>query len=215
MKRATTVLVVTLGLAAATVFAFQNRGVRHAVSATVASVTPAREITVPRGTMITVRLEDRLGTSASRAGDPFMAMVESPVSVGDDVVIPSGAEVAGNVLVAEPAGHISGHGRLQLRYASLRIGDEHYPLDSRSLMYESASSARRSTGLIGGGAVLGGLIGGIAGGSGGSAVKGAVVGGAAGTAASAMSPAPQLLFEPGTLLRFALDQDVAIRVRPA
>ena len=204
--------VIALAVAAATVFALQSPGVRERVASI---VTPAREVIVPEGTTITVRLDDRVSTNASHANDPFHATVAEPVRSGDDVVIPGGSEVSGHVIYAEPAGHIKGRGELQLALDRVEIGPRGYDLDARSKVYASRSAAKRSAGLIGGGAVLGGLVGGMTGHSGGSAVKGAVIGGAAGTAASMASGRPELAFGPGALLSFRLDREVRLRVRAA
>jgi hypothetical protein len=165
--------------------------------------------------VITVRLENRVGTALSRVGDPLRATVTESVWLDDQVVIPGGSEITGHVAQVQPAGHVSGHGRLQLAYDQLTIGSERYALNSRSETYATGSSAKRSAALIGGGAVIGGVIGGATGHSGGDAAKGAVIGGLAGTAASMASPRPELLLEPQTQLRFRLDQDVRVRVRPA
>jgi len=215
MKK-TLVLMGILGLVAATVFAFQNEKLRTQVATTVAdAVSPVREIVVPPGTPITVRLENRVGTGTSRVGDPFRAKVAESVWVGDQVVIPGGAEITGHVAQVQSAGHVSGHGELQLAFDELTIGSDHYALSSRSETYQTKSSAKRSAALIGGGAVLGGVIGGATGHSGGSAAKGAVIGGLAGTAASMASPRPELTFEPDAALRFRLDHEIRVRVRPA
>ena len=214
MKKAI-VLLVVLALGGASVYAFQSPGRRaHAMAAIGAALHPGKEVVVPSGTGLALRLEDRLSTDESHAGDDFHASVTEPVMVGGSVAIPAGAQVSGHVLDAEPAGHVSGHGRLQLFYDELTVGPEHVLLQTRGVAYESGSGARRSAGYIGGGAALGGLIGGGAGHSAGSAVGGALLGGAAGTAASMASRRPDLVFQPGTLLHLRLDHDVSVRVPP-
>lgn len=197
-------------------FAVQNGELRRNVSeAVTAAVTPEKRIVVPEGTSITVRLAHELSTSDSRVGDTFGATVAEPVTVGDEVVIPAGADISGRVIVAEQPGRVKGRGHLQLRYEVLAIGDDRYELDTRSVMYESPSSAGRDAALIGGGAVAGGIVGGATGGSAGSAVKGGLIGGAAGTAAALATRGPQLVFRTGALLRFRLDRELQVRQRPA
>jgi hypothetical protein len=209
-------LAAALALAAGAVYAYQNPAVRVSLGQAVAAAVHAeRTVVVPQGTLVTLQLEGQVGTGTSRVGESFDATVAEDARMGGDTVIPRGAEVRGHVIVAEPAGHISGHGRLQLGFDELTIGNDRYALDTHSRMYESASRARHSTEMIGGGALLGGLVGGLAGHSAGSALGGAVVGGAAGTAVSMASHRPDLVFAPGALLRIRLGHDLRVRVRPA
>jgi hypothetical protein len=218
MRKALVLVIGLLGVAAIA-FAVQKRqnprALEQVADAVASVVTPGREVLVPEGAAITVRLEDPLGTNTSRVNDSFRTTVAEPVTAEGQVVIPTGSEVSGHVILARSAGHISGSGELQLEFDQLMIGSDEYHFRARSMMYESKSGARRSTALIGGAAVLGGLIGGATGHSGGGAVKGALIGGAAGTAASMASPRPELVFEPGTLLRFRLDRGLKVRARPA
>ena len=53
--------------------------------------------TVPSGTEVQVRITAKVGSSASKAGDPVQAVVISPVRVQGDVVIWPGITVAGTV----------------------------------------------------------------------------------------------------------------------
>jgi hypothetical protein len=209
----TILLLLAATVVAASVLALEDRALRgHVTAALGAAFHPTRAVVVPAGTALALRLEDRLSTDESHSGDAFRATVADPVTLDGAVVIPSGAEVSGHVLDVEPAGHISGHGRLQLAFDDLAVGAQHFRLETHSVMYQSGSHARRSAEFIGGGAAIGGLIGGLTGRSGGSAAGGALLGGAAGTAASLSGQRPGLAFPPGTLIHVRLDRDLPLRV---
>ena len=172
-------------------------------------VEPA--VTLPRGTPIVVSLETRLSTKESRAGDAFTAVVANPVLFEGEEAIPSGARISGRVLLAEQPGKAGGRGRLQLAFEQLTVDGRSTPLGSRSAVFESSSGTGKDVGLIGGGAAAGGILGGVLGDDAGDAAKGVVIGGAAGAAVSLLTRGPQLEFEPGTRIRFTLDQPVDVR----
>ncbi len=214
MRRTTLIAAVIALLGVATVYAFQRPGVREKVEGALASALhPGKTVLVPQGTPVTVSLEDHLSTDASHAGDGFKATVIAPVEVDGYVAIPAGSEVRGHVIAAQAAGHISGHGRLQLYYDDVKVGSSRIPLDTRGEVLASGSNARRSATYIGGGALLGGLIGGVAGHSGGSAAGGALLGAAAGTGVSAASRRPEIVLTPGARLQFRLDHDLTVRAQ--
>src|SRR5438105_4645210 len=63
-----------------------------------------KEVTVPAGTVITVRLANAVGSKLSNSGDQFSASVATPVEVDGKVVVPSGADASGKVVQAVPLG---------------------------------------------------------------------------------------------------------------
>jgi hypothetical protein len=135
---------------------------------------------VPAGTRIHTRLNDRLSSDRSSAGDRFTMTVGEAVAVGDTVVVPRGAVVSGTVAEVEPAERPQKGGRLLLRPVSMRVHGESYALageitaEGESL--EGEGSLREDLGRIGLGAGVGGVVGGIVGGRRGALI-GVIVGG--------------------------------------
>ncbi|HEX7878326.1 MAG TPA: hypothetical protein VF720_02885 [Candidatus Eisenbacteria bacterium] len=180
--------------------------------------TPARPrpaasnlVTIPQGTPVTVELRNEIGTKHSRVGDTFTAVVAQSVSANGRTAIPAGSTVNGRVILSEQPGKASGRGKLQLQFNTVSINGRSYDLGSRSAVFESKSGTEKDVAIIGGGAAAGGVAGAILGKDAGSAAKGAAIGGAAGTVASLLTRGPQLTLEPGTNIRFTLDQPVAVR----
>ena len=60
------------------------------------------EATVPRGTTIKLSFIDTLSSENSRKGDMFRALVTEAVTVGGDVVVPSGSNIVGKVGEVSP-----------------------------------------------------------------------------------------------------------------
>ncbi len=60
-------------------------------------------LTLPAGTLITVRLANSLAFSQLRAGDAFTASLDGRLAINGDTVIASGAPVTGHVELAQPS----------------------------------------------------------------------------------------------------------------
>jgi len=65
-------------------------------------------ITVPAGTDIAIRLVDPLDSEKNQVGDRFRATIAHSIRVGDEVVIPTGADVEGRVVDVKNAAHFTG-----------------------------------------------------------------------------------------------------------
>jgi len=58
---------------------------------------------VPAGTKLELRLSTKIGSSTSKAGDTFQAVVIAPAVAGDSIVVGTGTKVVGHVKDAKPA----------------------------------------------------------------------------------------------------------------
>ncbi len=180
-----------------------------ATSAAPAPPPAPRVVTVPEGTVIAVRLVDAINTAQSKAGDTFRATVSSPVTVGDEVVIPQGADVEGQIVNAASAGHFTGQSALALTLTRLRMGGKSYALRTNNYERQGSSRGKRTAETVGGGAGVGALIGAIAGGGKGAAI-GAAVGAGAGTGVQAVTKGQQIELPSETVLNFALQGPLSV-----
>jgi len=173
-------------------------------AATTPPAPPApRVVSVPEGTVLAVRLVDSINTAQSKPGDTFRATVSSPVTVGDEVVIPQGADVEGQIVNATSAGHFAGQSTLALTLTRLRMGGKSYALQTSQYSRQGSSRGKRTAATVGGGAGLGAIIGGIAGGGKGAAI-GAAVGAGAGTGVQAATKGQQIELPSETVVNFSL-----------
>jgi hypothetical protein len=164
---------------------------------------------IPAGTPITIRMIDGVDSRTAQAGQTFRASVDDPVMVGDQTVIPRGADVITKLVEVQEPGKLAGGGQLTLSLVSLTIDGRPVAVNTQSFTMAGESRKGQSAKVIGGTAALGAIIGAIAGGGKGAAV-GAVAGGGAGTAVQVLTKGPEVRIPSETRLTFALEQPVRL-----
>jgi hypothetical protein len=137
-----------------------------------------KPIVVPAETVISVVLDESVGSKISTPGQQFSASVREPVEVDGRVAIPKGARATGIVKDAKPAGRFKGGAQLELTLVSIEVHGENYDVHTTAPNETSKGKGKRTAAMVGGGAGGGALIGGLAGGG-----KGALIGGLIGAAA--------------------------------
>ena len=168
-------------------------------------------VSIPAGTTLTIRIDQRISVKASRAGDTFTGEFVDPVLAGDNsVLVPKGALVGGVVDVSHRRGHFRGRSLLELRLTSLTMNGTQYPLTTRDLARSKRGKGRRSTGLIAGGSGLGMLVGGMATGGVGLVVGG-LVGGGAGTAVAGLTGNRDIEIPAESIVIFKLADDLVVQ----
>lgn len=145
-----------------------------------------KSIVIPSGTVLTVRLQQELGSKSSKEGDRFEAELAEPVVVNGKTVIPAGASTAGTVTEAHAAGRFKGGATLNFAVDRILIRRKAFPVQTAPISQTSKGKGKRTVAMVGGGAGAGGLIGGLAGGGKGAAI-GALVGAGTGTAGAAFT----------------------------
>ena len=156
---------------------------------------------------------DSIDSSVNKAGEVFHASLDAPIVVGDDVVVPKGADIYVRLAAASSAGKISGQSELHLELVKLELRGQSYPLVSTTVSQSGESRGKDTAKKVGGGAVLGAIIGAIAGGGKGAAI-GAAAGGGAGGVYQGVTHGQQVKIPSETKLDFQLDQPVTVSVAP-
>ncbi len=167
-------------------------------------------IIIPAGTILSVRLDQELGSKISQSGETFSGTLSRGVTVGGEPVIPSGAGVLGTVLDAKPLGRFAGGATLALKLTSLKFNGGSLGLETSTRSYVAKGKGKRTGTMVGGGAGLGALIGGLAGGGKGAAI-GAVAGGGAGTAGTAFTGNKDIVLPVETPVSFTLEREVRVK----
>jgi hypothetical protein len=168
-------------------------------------------VTIPAGTSLAIRIDQRISVKTSHAGDPFTGEVVDPVAGSDgSVLIPKLSPVKGVVDAAHKRGHFKGASLLELRLTSLTLNGNEYQLQTRDLAEHKKGKGKRSTAMIGGGAGLGMLVGGVATGGVGLVVGG-LVGGGGGAAAAGMTGNRDLDIPAETVVHFKLADDLVVQ----
>lgn len=173
------------------------------------AASQAGPVTIPAGTVITVRTSQALSSKTSQAGETFTATVARPVDVGGSVAIPDGSKATGTVVAAHPLGRFKGGAMLEVRLSSLDINGHNVPVDTAAIARTEKGKGKRSATFIGGGAGLGALIGGLTGGGKGAAI-GALAGAGAGTAGTAFTGNKEITIPAEYALSFKLLKAVEV-----
>jgi hypothetical protein len=178
---------------------------------TSSSLFGKKEMTIPAGTVVTVRLADAVGSNISHPGDTFHASVATPVEMEGKVVLASGAEASGKVLEAVPQGRFQGGAVLKLVLDSITVNDDAYAVKTSSISRHLKGKGKRTAAMIGGGAGGGALLGGIAGGGKGALI-GAALGAGAGTAGAAYTGNKEITLPAESTLSFKLSEPLTVKM---
>jgi hypothetical protein len=145
-----------------------------------ASAAPDPVVTLPAGTLIATRLNDRLDSGTAQVGDRFSMMVPEPVSLAGITVLPAGARIRGYVAEVQKARRPNGAGRLTLKADVIEANGAEVGFEglvtAEGERLEGESSTREDLKEIAVGAGVGGLVGGLLGGGKG-VVAGILIGG--------------------------------------
>lgn len=183
--------------------------VQAAPQATPSAPPKPSTVTIPDGTEFTIRLIDPVDSEKNQAGDTFHATLAQPITVGEEIVIPQGADVEGRVVEAKNAAHFAGASSLTLELSRLMINGKSYTLQTDQWTKQGTARGKNTAAKVGGGAALGAIIGGIAGGGKGAAI-GAGVGAGAGTGVQAATRGQQVKLGPEAELNFRLQTPLTV-----
>jgi hypothetical protein len=170
---------------------------------------PTPTITVPAGTTFNVRLTQGIDVDASAAGQVFKAVVDDPVMIAGNIVVPRGAAANLQAVAVQQSGKMKGSDKISLKMHSFSFGGLVYEVTTNYVEAKGKGEGKKTAGKIGGGAGLGAIIGGIAGGGSGAAIGAAV--GAAGGAAVASGGEEHLKLPAETRLSFQLSAAVKVK----
>jgi hypothetical protein len=160
---------------------------------------PPSTVVIPAGTIINVRTIDNIDSTQTSAGQRFRASIDDPVVVGNQVIIPRGANCT--VQIAQ----VQENKELALKLYDVTVGGKAYDVAANYAQLEATGTSKTKKGVRRG-ALLGGLgaaIGGIAGGGSGAAI-GAVSGVGLGAISATMAKGKTLNVPSETRLSFQL-----------
>lgn len=172
-----------------------------------------KQVQIPVSSTVTIRMIDGVDSSVNHAGEIFHASLEAPLVVGDEVVVPRGADIYVRLVSASSAGHMTGRSELHLELVKLEFQGRSYPLVSSTYTLAGSSRGKNTAAKVGGGAAIGALIGAIAGGGKGAAI-GAGVGAGSGAVWNGVTRGKEVRIPSETKLDFQLEQPVTVTVMP-
>ena len=167
-------------------------------------------LTIPRGTFLTVRVNQLLSSDKNQTGDAFSATLTQPLVVNGVVLAEPGQTLGGRVAEAQKAGHIEGTARLGIQLTELTLVDgQQLPVQCNLVSRQGPTSVGQDAGTIAGTTGLGAAIGAAAGWG-----KGAAIGAGAGAAAGIIGVLitrghPSVIY-PEQLLTFRLELPLTV-----
>ncbi len=175
------------------------------------STSGGKQVALPAGTVVTVRLVSAVGSKISAEGEHFSATVATPVQLDGKVVVHAGAQALGRVVQAVPQGRFKGAAVLRLVLESVSVNGDSYDVQTSSVSRYQKGKGKRTATFIGGGAGGGALIGGLAGGGKGALI-GAALGAGAGTAGAAYTGEKEIVLPAESALSFKLSEPLTIKM---
>ena len=167
-------------------------------------------VVIPAGTLIRVRVNQRISSNQSQPGQTFDGIVVNDVVAGSSIAIPRGASVQGKVLDAKASGTLKGRGDLTLDVIQVTLAGKVYPIVSDNWEHHGGDKTIETVNRTAGFGALGALFGAVAGGGVGAAVGGGI-GAAAGLGSSAASGKGQVVIPSEAVVTFHLAQPAAVQ----
>ncbi|MCL5005985.1 MAG: BON domain-containing protein [Acidobacteria bacterium] len=162
-------------------------------------------LTLPAGTLITVRLTQELSSNRNQPGDTFTATLAEPLVVNGWVVMRRGQTVVGHVALVRKGGRVKGVSEMGLELNQITlVNGQQLPIRTRLVEASAGPSHGRDIEAAGTTTGLGAIIGAIAGGGEGAGI-GAAAGAAAGVAGVLLTRGRPTVIMPETLLTFRLE----------
>jgi hypothetical protein len=161
------------------------------------------------GTEISVRLVDSIDSDRNNEGDEFRASLEDPITLGNDVVVPKGADAKVKLVGEQESGKLAGRAGLTVQLVSINVNGKPVRVDSSDVSEYSGSRGARTAKSAAAVGAVGAIIGAIAGGGKGAAI-GAGAGAAAGAGAQTVMKGQKVRIPTETVLTFTTAKPVQI-----
>jgi hypothetical protein len=176
------------------------------------STVRMRQVTVPAGTVLRLRLNHGFG-SDSRLEAPVSGTLVSPIMVAGHTALREGSVASGYVSEATRPGKVKGRGRVAVRFTRITPAgvDERYNMQTRSWVAVAPATKKKDALTIGAPAAGGAIVGGIVGGKKGAGI-GALAGGGGGTAVVLSTRGKDVHIGPGTTLAIRLVAPLTLTV---
>lgn len=189
----------------------------HAATPAVASAArverASRQVTIPAGTVLRLRVTRGFGSDFSRVEDPVTATLARSIVIDGRTVLPAGSHASGYVADARRSGKVKGRGRVAVRFTRIAPSNESetYRMSTRPWVGVAPVTKKKDAMTIGVPAAGGALVGALVGGKKGAGI-GAAAGGGAGTAVVLTTRGKEVRVGRGAILAVRLTEPLTIRV---
>ena len=169
-------------------------------------------VTLPEGTVLTVRTTSTLSTKTQQTGQSFSAHLEEALVHGGREIAAKGAAVEGAIVESDDGGRVKDRAILTVRLTELETAGGPIDISTNSISIEAHGTKGKDAAKIGIGSGVGAAIGAIAGGGKGAAI-GAAAGAGAGTGVVLATKGDAAVIPSETVMIFSLRSPVQIASR--
>jgi hypothetical protein len=167
-----------------------------------------REVTIPAGTSLSVKLLNTLASNTSQVEDPIKGSLAKAVTISGETALPAGTQLLGSVTEAAESGRVKGKASVAFRFDRLVVDGETVRVQTATVHREAAGDTKSDVKKGGLGAGAGAIVGGVLGGG-----KGAAVGAVAGGAGTVLATKGQEVEIPsGTVVSVLVQDPITVRV---
>jgi hypothetical protein len=172
-----------------------------------------REITIPAGTILRLRVTRAFGSDISRVEDAVSATLARGVVINGRMALPAGSSARGYVVDATRPGKVKGRGRVAVRFNRIEPArDERtYAMQTRSWVAVAPATKKKDALTIGIPAAGGALVGALVDGKKGAGI-GAAAGGGTGTAVVLTTRGKDVRVNRGATLSVRLTAPLTVRL---
>lgn len=171
---------------------------------------PPRTVTIPAGTILTIRTVQTLSSKSNSAGDTFTGTLDQPLVLEDMIIAERGARVEGRVTDVSESGRVKGLAQLSVTLTKLGTSDgQTVEVDTQDFQVEAEKSTKSDATKIGIATGIGAALGAIFGGGKGAAI-GAASGGAAGAGTVLVSKGKPAEIPSETRINFRLEKPLTL-----
>jgi len=167
-----------------------------------------REVTIPAGTSLSVKLLNTLASDKSKVEDPIKGSIAKAVTVSGRTALPAGTQLLGTVTEAEASGRVKGRAVVAFRFDRLVHDGETMRVQTAAVRTEAEKDTKSDVKKGGLGAGVGAIVGGVIGGGKGAAI-GAVAGG---TGTVLATKGGEVSIPSGTIVEVLLQDAITLRV---
>jgi hypothetical protein len=182
----------------------------------VATPTPVSANSLPTGSVLTVSLDQQVGTKTSKVGDTFSAtVVNAVVASNGQTVVPAGTKVYGKVTGLQDSNNAGQKAAIRLDFERININGVERPFEAKitetQLQTQGQDTKNETLKKAGIGAAAGAVLGAVLGGGDVSKILGgAAIGAAAGTVISLGTGEVDAVLPAGSKMMLQTTQQVTL-----
>ena len=182
----------------------------------VATTTPVTANSLPTGAVVTVTLDQAVGTKTSKVGDTFSAtVVDAIVASNGQTVVPAGSKVYGKVTGLQDSDNVGQKAAIRLDFERININGVERPFEANitqtNLQTQKEETRDETLKKAGIGAAAGAVLGAVIGGGDISKILGgAAIGAAAGTVISLGGGDVEAVLPAGSRMTLQTTQQVTL-----